>query len=194
MRIEQFIVGDLQSNCYLLSHNSEAIIIDPGDGIVEVLETLQRQGLTLVGMFATHGHFDHIMGAGEIQASFPVPLYIEESDMFLVNRMEKTARHFLGYTPAILPIHVTHSLPTFHNFTYKKIVTPGHTPGSMTYYFPTDNCIFSGDTLFSTGVGSTEHAYSNAAELRSSVNKIFQINGKPVCYPGHGESFYVSSP
>ena len=74
----------MQANCYFLIDGEECLIIDPADEASFILEELQRRKLKLVGMLATHGHFDHIMAAGEIQKSLDVALYIDNKDMFLI--------------------------------------------------------------------------------------------------------------
>jgi glyoxylase-like metal-dependent hydrolase (beta-lactamase superfamily II) len=101
MKILLYSLGQLQANCYFLIQDKECVIIDPADDASFILEELQRKNLNLVGMFATHGHFDHVMAAGEIQQSFNIPLYIFKEDIFLIDRLKETAEHFLGYRPAI---------------------------------------------------------------------------------------------
>src|SRR3990167_6514857 len=133
MKIVKYSLGQLQANCYFLISGQDCLIIDPGDEANFILEELQRQKLHLVGVMATHGHFDHIGAVGEIQLSFNVPLHIFKEDQFLVDRLEETAEYFLGYKPIILPIKNSLNLPAgrqeLQNFKLKIIKTPGHTPG-----------------------------------------------------------------
>ncbi|MDO9027760.1 MAG: MBL fold metallo-hydrolase, partial [Candidatus Roizmanbacteria bacterium] len=70
MRVIKYSLGELQANCYFLVIENNCLIIDPGDEASFILEQLQRQKLHLVGVMATHGHFDHIGAVGEIQLSF----------------------------------------------------------------------------------------------------------------------------
>lgn len=191
MQILQYPLGQLQANCYFLIQDKECIIIDPADDAAFILEELQRRNLKLVGMFATHGHFDHVMAVGEIQKSFNIPLYISRQDLFLINRLIETAEHFLGYKPvSIKPISVNWLTETrFHvsRFMFQVLYTPGHTPGSCCYYFKKEKILFTGDTLFKQGIGSYDHSYSNKKDLIQSIKKILKLPEKTVIYSGHGE-------
>ncbi|MGB4966481.1 MAG: MBL fold metallo-hydrolase, partial [Microgenomates group bacterium] len=134
MRIDSYPLGQLQANCYFLTQGSDCIIIDPADSADFILEKIQRERLNLVALLATHGHFDHIMAVGEIQLSYDVPLYIHDDDLFLVKRLNETAKHFLGFDPAVTAPKETISFKAgsleIGDFAFNVIHTPGHTPGS----------------------------------------------------------------
>lgn len=206
MKILSFSLSQLQVNCYFVIKNNKCLIIDPADEADFILEKIQQLKLDPVAMVATHGHFDHIMAAGEIQLSYNIPFYIHQNDIFLLDRLEQTAQYFLGYKPAIikpknittiskLALHVT-------RFALQVIKTPGHTPGSISLYYdnyhPELACLtarqasgspilFSGDTLFKQGVGRTDFSYSSASDLEKSLKKLFQLPKKTIVYPGHGD-------
>jgi len=195
MEIFRYSLGQLQANCYLLVNDKDCLIIDPADDAPFILEEIQRKRLNLVGMLATHGHFDHIGAVGEIQLSFNVPLYIFKEDQFLVDRVKETAEYFLGFKPVILPIkniknfNIKNSLK-IKNFELKIIYTPGHTPGGCCFYFKEENTLFTGDTLFADGVGRTDLSYSNETDLNKSLEKIHRLKDI-IIYPGHGESAMI---
>jgi len=199
MEIIKYSLGQLQANCYLLVNDKNCLIIDPADDAPFILEEIQRKRLNLVGMLATHGHFDHIGAVGEIQLSFNIPLYIFKEDQFLVDRVEETAKHFLGFKPVILPIKNIKYLK-IGNFPssprlrlaskFKIIKTPGHTPGGSCFYFKEENALFTGDTLFAEGVGRTDFSYCSKEDLEKSLAKIRKLKDV-VIYPGHGESAMI---
>ncbi|OGK25868.1 hypothetical protein A3A46_02415 [Candidatus Roizmanbacteria bacterium RIFCSPLOWO2_01_FULL_37_13] len=204
MKILCFSLGQLQANCYFLIKNGECLIIDPADEASFILEELQRRQLKLIGMLATHGHFDHIIAAGEIQLSIKTPLFISSEDRFLIDRLEETAEYFLGFTPNIIkptPIN----LPTgeagqligvkckIANFEFEKIPSPGHTPGSCCYSFKKEGVIFTGDTLFKQGIGRYDFSYSNRNELKKSLEKLLKIPKDTIVYPGHGEETIIGN-
>lgn len=194
MNVIRYQVGELQANAYLLINNTECVVIDPGDEGAFLLEEILRRNLKLVALIATHGHFDHVMAAGEIQLSYNVPLYIHKKDMFLLDRMEETAKHFLGYQPTIInPTNVNYfKNRTLHvsHYTFQVVETPGHTPGSCC--FITEDMIFTGDTLFKDGVGSTDHSYSNKKDLSLSLKRIRNlVKSGYIVHPGHGEAFMI---
>ena len=196
MEILRYSLGSLQANCYLLIEENECLIIDPADEASFILTELQRRRLRLAGMLATHGHFDHIMAAGEIQLSFKIPLQIFKEDLFLVERPNETAKYFLGFDPNSLKPKdlkfIKEGELKTGDFKMKTIHTPGHTPGSACFYFPKSKTLFTGDTLFKDGIGSYDHSYSNKKELFSSVSKILKMPGETTVYPGHGERTTIS--
>ena len=196
MKIVKYSLGQLQTNCYLLIEEKDCLIIDPADDASFILEELQRQQLNLVGMLATHGHFDHLMAVGEIQKSFNIPLHINENDQFLIKRLDKTAEYFLGYKPVVLPIKIIKNLIIenslkIENFKMKIISTPGHTPGSCCFYFKEENALFTGDTLFKEGIGRTDFSYSSKDDLKKSLKKIFKLPEETIVYSGHGEETLI---
>jgi glyoxylase-like metal-dependent hydrolase (beta-lactamase superfamily II) len=191
MQIIKYVLGELETNCYLLIKDEECVIIDPSDNADFLLEEIQRRNLKLTAMLATHGHFDHIMAAGEIQLSFDIPLYIHLKDQFLIDRLAETAKHFLSFPPSIIkPKNIqfySDGLLKIKNFKFKIIFSPGHTPGSICLYLQKENILFTGDTLFKDGVGRTDFSYSSRADLEKSLKTIFKLPPQTVIYPGHGE-------
>ncbi|MCS6956804.1 MAG: MBL fold metallo-hydrolase [Patescibacteria group bacterium] len=196
MKILRYSLGQLQANCYFLIKENNCLIIDPADEANFILEELQRKKLKLLAMLATHGHFDHLMAVGEIQKSFNVPLYISFKDKFLIDRLEKTAEYFLGYQPMILPIKMIRNLDIknslkIKNYKLKIINTPGHTPGSVCFYFSEEKIIFTGDTLFKGAIGRYDFSYSNKNDLRESLDQILSLPKETIIYSGHGEETII---
>jgi glyoxylase-like metal-dependent hydrolase (beta-lactamase superfamily II) len=197
MHITTFPLGQLQANCYFLVEDKQCLIIDPADSADFILEEIQRQNLEVVGMMATHGHFDHIMAAGELQLSLSTlyqkefPLYIHKEDLFLVKRLGETAKFFLGFEPSTLPIATFSFLEAgpleIGNFSFEVLHTPGHTPGSCSFYFKNDSTLFTGDTLFQGAVGRYDFSYSDKYELKKSVHSLLHLPDETILYPGHGE-------
>ena len=191
MTIKKYSLGPLAANCYFLIKDNDLVLIDPGDEASFILEEIQRQRLNLKAIFATHGHFDHIGAVGEIQKSFDVSFYISKKDLFLVERLNETAKYFLGYNPYFLPPKNIKKLnnKTFNvsHLTFNVIPTSGHTPGSVCFYFEKEKVIFTGDTLFKDGIGRTDFSYSSFEDLKKSLKKIFLLPKETIIYPGHGE-------
>ncbi len=194
MEIITYQLGSLQANCYLLVNDKDCLIIDPGDDASFILEEIQRKRLNLVGMLATHGHFDHIGAVGEIQLSFNVPLYVFEEDQFLIDRLGETAKYFLRHDPHFIsPKNISYLKERelkILNFKFQIVFTPGHTPGGCCFYFKEENALFTGDTLFADGVGRTDLSYSNETDLNKSLEKIHRLKDI-IIYPGHGESAMI---
>jgi len=192
MEVVSFSLGELRTNTYFLIKDQHLLVIDPADEADFILEEIQRRRLELVGLLATHGHFDHLMAVGEIQLSFNLPLHISKKDLFLVKRLRETARHYLNYLPPVVPIRNIQDLGSkdlleIRNFKLKVIKTPGHTPGSVCFYFEDESKLFTGDTLFGKGaVGRTDFSYGDANNLRKSITKLSLLADGTIIYPGHG--------
>jgi glyoxylase-like metal-dependent hydrolase (beta-lactamase superfamily II) len=212
MRIYTYSLGELQANCYLLENDGKGILIDPADDGSFLLEEIQRKNITLEGIYLTHGHFDHCMAAGEIQLAYEglvetqnlasLPIYMSKHDQFLIDRLESTAKHFLGHTPIMVPPKTVNFIePRTWNMeqeekkvlrsTFQVLASPGHTPGGLCYYFPDEAALFTGDTLFADAVGRTDLSYSSKADLWASLKTILALPEETTVYPGHGESTYI---
>lgn len=196
MKVYSFPLGELQANCYLLVKDTHCLVIDPGDSADFILEEIMRRNLNLVGIVATHGHFDHIMAVGEIQLSFPhLPLYLNSDDVFLAKRLKETAQYFLNYEPAVIPIALIQNIDagmfTIGCFSFEVIRTPGHTPGSCSFYFKKEKIMLTGDTIFNSGVGRYDFKYSDKLQLKKSIEKILTFPEQTILYPGHGQETKV---
>ena len=197
MKIHSYPLGQMQANCYVVEKDGECLIIDPADDASFIFEKIQQKNLKIMAMIATHGHFDHVMAAGEMQISYKklfdkdLPLIIHPKDLFLLKRIVETARHFLNYEPAVIPIESTKNIKEgrfwISDFGFQIIHTPGHTPGSCCLYFKNENLLFTGDTLFKSGIGRYDFSYSDKDELKKSLQKIFKLPEDTIIYPGHGE-------
>ncbi|MBI5079334.1 MBL fold metallo-hydrolase [Candidatus Wolfebacteria bacterium] len=198
MKIEILRLGQLQTNCYIAHCGGEAIIIDPADEAEFIAEKIQRLDLKPSAILATHGHFDHILAAGELQMIFNIPFYIHPADEFLLKNMNSSASFWLKSfgpsqggqkinrpLPRIIKSVKNESVINLGGCELKVMETPGHTPGSVC--FLADSIIFSGDTLFKSGIGRTDFAYSDKNALDKSLEKIFRLPPKTVVYPGHDE-------
>lgn len=191
MKIENFVLGDLQTNCYIAYDEVtlDALIIDPADDGGFISEKILSLGLRPQAIIFTHGHFDHILGTLELQLNFNLPIYIHKDDLFLVKQSSSSAKHWIkkSVDPVPIPNHflVDGQDVKFGNSTLSVIGTPGHTPGSICLY--SDGILFTGDTLFNQGVGRTDLSYSSLPNLEKSLKRIFKLPPSTIIYPGHGD-------
>lgn len=199
MQIETFVLGDLQTNCYLLSADTQprAIIIDPADDGDFLNDELLRRQLTLEAVVLTHGHFDHCLGLLSLQAAWQMPIWLHNADQFLLKQAAASAKHWLGRSVDPVPAN-THDLATQSKLnwlggTWQIIPTPGHTPGSVCLLHEESKTLFSGDTIFADGgVGRTDFSYSNGKKMGASLRLLRQLahtNHYRQVYAGHGDSF-----
>ena len=195
MKILRYSVGQLQANCYFLIEGNNCIIIDAGESADFLLEQIQIKKLKPLAIFASHGHFDHIMAVGEIQLSFDIPFYIAKEDLFLVKRVSETARYFLKQKIAIIDPKNIHDIKAgelkIENFKLKILKTPGHTPGASCFYLKDQGWLFTGDTLFKDAIGRYDFSYSDKQKLKLSLERLFKLPDETIIYPGHGEETII---
>lgn len=192
--VEKLVLGELQTNCYLVwdEATKEVMIIDPADDGTGISEIIENKQLKPVGILATHGHFDHVLGALDLKLIFKVPFYCSSLDQFLLDRQQETARYFLKHeikVPNFRKIDI--DLDKIDQFKFLEIIKiPGHTPGSVGFYNKENGWLFSGDLIFEDGVGRTDTKYGSMEELKKSIEEIKKL-GKITIFPGHGNIFKI---
>lgn len=198
----QLTLGDLSSNCYIVSDSirKTALIIDPADAPEYIGEKLLEMNLTPVAMIATHGHVDHVLASFGLQVFFPtLPFFIHSNDMFLLKRMQKTAKYFgIDHHAPPQPNRILDILEFKGSLVGREDIQilelPGHTPGSIGVYIRESESVFVGDLIFSDGsVGDTHHIYSDTQKLRKSIAKIKKLPSKTKVYSGHGSMALVGN-
>lgn len=198
MRIETIVAGELQTNCYIVSDilSKECLIIDPGDGADTISEQILIQNLSPIAIVATHGHFDHILAAYELQTAFEIPFLIHKKDEFRLPKMKASGEFWLkrkiwSKPPTADKLLSNGDLIKFGEHELKVIHTPGHTPGGICLYSTKEKIIFTGDTIFKHGVGRTDLPYCSQEDLQKSLKKIKSKFTGYKAYPGHEEEFIV---
>lgn len=191
MKIERLIVGQLQTNCYLVwdEGSGEAIIIDPGDDGDYVIRKIQDFELKPKLILATHGHFDHVLAIPELKLAFGIPFLMHEADLFLLKRSRETAKYFTGgeADPPLMPdkFFKEGDLIKFGEEKLKVMETPGHSPGGVSFY--SRGLVFDGDTLFYRGIGRYDFSYASKDNLFKSIEELIKLPEETIVYPGHGE-------
>jgi glyoxylase-like metal-dependent hydrolase (beta-lactamase superfamily II) len=199
MKYDVLKVGLMEANCYLVYSDSECLIIDPGDDADFIADYIFRKGLTPVQILATHGHFDHLMAAFELSTAFRIPFLICRKDEFLLDRMEDSVKHFIGKNIVTRKPVVSGDLNQkirikFGNEYFRIIETPGHTPGSISFYCAASKICISGDLLFPGGaVGRSDFKYADKQLLYKSIGQILKLPADTRILPGHGEETTVGT-
>ncbi len=197
-KYEVLVLGELQTNCYLLweDENKEAVIIDAADDGVAISEEIEKRGLKVKYILATHGHFDHNLGVLDLKLIYNIPYCASKKDLFLLKRQQETASYFLKKeikVPNLTKIDIDLDQINEVKLGEKLIKifkSPGHTPGGLA--FLADNFLFSGDTIFADGmVGKTVFEYSSADDLKKSIKNILNLPKDTVILSGHGEATTV---
>ncbi len=182
MEIMRFSLGNLKSNCYILSEANQAIIIDPGYESDDVIRYINKQNLNVEAIYITHGHFDHVGGVKQLKDLFNCKVYAPIKDKIW---MGKSSYNQLGYE---VPVDLwVKDMDTFEalGLMFTVYETPGHSEGSTV--LSVDHILFSGDTLFFQSIGRTDIPLSDPQVIYRSVKRIYQLFDEDIMvYPGHG--------
>ena len=197
MKIENFVLGPVGTNCYIVSNEEtkECFLVDMGACPPELVSHIRNSGLAVKAVLLTHGHFDHIMGLDRFLEEFPAPVYACAAEKELLESPQLNSSSGMLGQPY-----------TFHGAQYVKdgdlldiagmkiqvIQTPGHTIGGCCYYIADEQTLFSGDTLFRASIGRTDlPTGSMGALVRSVKEKILVLPDETRVYPGHMEETTV---
>ncbi|MEM1644783.1 MAG: MBL fold metallo-hydrolase [Ignisphaera sp.] len=190
--IRVFILGVISTNTYVIyDEDKNALIVDPGDDSPEIIDWVNKLGLRVKAIVATHGHFDHILGVDYLRNSLGAEFYMHKEDLGISREsMEWMSLWGLNPREAPRPDHLIEETTMEIGSLHVEIIhTPGHTPGSICIYVKNNKIIFSGDTLFYKSVGRTDLPGGSNRELMNSLRKIFTIlPAETMVYPGHGPS------
>jgi hydroxyacylglutathione hydrolase len=190
---ETFPVGPLRCNCTLLANldTREAMVIDPGDEIADILARLAKHQLTLRQIVVTHAHIDHIGGAAQLKRVTGAPVLFHQADLPILAMLDMQAGWLGVPTPEKVQLDQSAEDDTaagVAGLAAKVIHTPGHTPGSICLHFPKQELLLAGDTLFAGTVGRTDLPGGDTkALLRSLHTRLLPLPENTLVIPGHGQ-------
>ena len=182
----------LQCNCSILGDEAsrEAIVIDPGDNIDQILLILARHSLQVKAIVITHAHIDHIGGAQKLKAATGAPVYLNHNDTFLYDALDMQAGWLGIPTPARTEIDSElrdGDLLQLGAAELLALHTPGHTPGSVSLWIPSENKLIAGDTLFRDSIGRTDLPGGDGRKILDSIReKLLTLPEDAIVIPGHG--------
>ena len=192
MILKRFIVGQLETNCYIVGDEEEkkVAVIDPGGDCEKILNFLRENDYKVIYIIATHGHADHIYCIKELRDKTFAKVLIHENESEALSNEVINLSAFMG--EKIKPCSADAVLKdedviSIGKYNFNIIHTPGHSKGGIC--IQTQGILFSGDTLFKDSVGRTDLPGGNHVELIESIkNKLFMLDDNIKVYPGHGEA------
>uniref|UniRef100_UPI004055A4A4 MBL fold metallo-hydrolase n=1 Tax=Agathobacter sp. TaxID=2021311 RepID=UPI004055A4A4 len=193
MKINRYVVGEVQTNCYIIinEETQECLIADPGAAARQLASRIRRDGLKPVAVLLTHGHFDHAGAAKELAEEFGILVYAHEAEGDTLKDPRKNVSWMAGKEEryaADVYVKEKEELD-LAGFAIQVIHTPGHTKGGCCYYFKEKQVLFSGDTLFARSVGRTDFPGGSMSELvRSIREKLMILPDETIVYPGHDDA------
>jgi glyoxylase-like metal-dependent hydrolase (beta-lactamase superfamily II) len=187
---ESFPVGPLQCNCTVLgdSESGRGYVFDPGGNPELIMQAVDRLGLRIEALIHTHAHLDHFLASGAMREQTGARICLEKNDKFLWDALESQCAMFgVPYTPVPDPDHWLEHEEPLPCGAGTCIHTPGHTPGSMSFYFAAADLLIAGDTLFLNSVGRTDLPGGNMQELVTSIQqRLYTLDENTLVIPGHG--------
>jgi glyoxylase-like metal-dependent hydrolase (beta-lactamase superfamily II) len=189
---EIFPVGILECNCSVIGDEKtrEALVIDPGDEIERILEILARHQLTLKQIIVTHAHIDHVGGAMKLKRATKAPILLNKNDYALLKMLDVQAAWIGTSSPGAVDIDQSlEDQHPIHCGTIQALAmhTPGHTEGSTCLYFPSEQKLIAGDTLFAGSIGRTDLPGGSFNKIITSLHdRVLALPDETVVVPGHG--------
>jgi glyoxylase-like metal-dependent hydrolase (beta-lactamase superfamily II) len=185
-------VGPLQCNCSILGDEQthEAMVIDPGDQIEDILNILEAENLKLKHIVVTHAHIDHVGGAMKLKAATGAPILMNQNDLALLKMLDIQAAWIGMSSPGTVQIDEPVSegkILRIGSIEGCVLETPGHTEGSICLHFPQQQTLIVGDTLFAGSIGRTDLPGGSYEKiLRSLHNQLLALPDETEVVPGHG--------
>lgn len=191
MILQTLTVGLIQTNCYIIGceQTKEGIIIDPGGHPERILRAVREGDLRVHYVLNTHCHFDHMAANAEVVAATGAPLAIHPAERPVLESRGGAVWFGVPVSPSPPPDLELADGQTLEVGTLRLQVlhTPGHSPGSVTFYLPEEGVAFDGDVLFAMGVGRTDLPGGDWDTLMRSIGEVlFALPDETVLYPGHG--------
>ncbi|OMH30450.1 MBL fold metallo-hydrolase [Motiliproteus sp. MSK22-1] len=185
-----FPVGPLQCNCTILgdSRTGKAVVVDPGGDADIIMAELEALNLKVVAIYHTHAHLDHILAAGEIKARTGAPIHLHQDDKFLWDMLEQQCGMFgIPYVPQPDPDYWIKDDQALECCGGVAVHTPGHSPGSTSFWFDEAKLLVAGDTLFRRSIGRTDLWGGDFGQIERSIKeRIFTLDEQAVVVTGHG--------
>jgi hydroxyacylglutathione hydrolase len=195
LTVKSFCFNSFEENTYVVSDETlECIIIDPGCHLHEEEEELSNyisaKKLKPVRLLNTHCHIDHILGNFYVASKYNLNLEINSRELPVLDSSMQVSRMYqINMSPSPQPAAFIDEgdKVEFGNSVLELFFTPGHSPGSITFYSKADQLIISGDVLFESSIGRTDLPGGDFQTLvESIINKLFTLGDEVKVYPGHG--------
>jgi len=174
----RFTVGSYPINGYLLADENSrlGVFIDPGGFSEDIASFIENRQIELRHIFFTHGHWDHTDGLPEFMNRYSLQCYAGKEEV-------RAASHILFGGERL----------NVGKLFFQSLLTPGHTPGGISYYCPPAQAVFTGDALFCGSVGGTTSHTNAQMQLDSVRQHIFSLPDDTLVFPAHGPMTTVAA-
>ncbi len=183
VKIKQKPCGMYMTNCYIAEVDGKEFIIDPG---IDADKWVKQNVKNPVAILNTHGHFDHVWSNAELKEFYNIPIYTPKDDVFMLQNDPFSQ----NTPPSKTDVEVVGDEEfEIDGVKIKYLFFPGHTPGCSAILI--EDMLFSGDFVFKDSIGRVDFPFSDAQDMKKSIEKFLKIQENYKIYPGHGESTTV---
>lgn len=169
-------------NTYLIG-DEECYIIDPGSDAKNIARKVNENFKGVKAILLTHGHIDHVLGVDYLVETFNCPVYLHPLDLPFINGEYEEKYRFIGIACVLKAKTIdVFKIPDDNIIIYE---TPGHSKGSVCFYFKDEKALFSGDCLFMGSIGRTDLVGGSYKEMLSSLKILKRLDDDVIVYPGH---------
>jgi hydroxyacylglutathione hydrolase len=195
IEIVMMTLGMVQTNAYLVgdTETKNAIVIDPVDDALTILQAAEKRGWTIKLILATHAHFDHVLASKALKDATDAPFVAHHDTLPWLDILPKQGFRFgMGEFPeAAKPDRLLGNddeIIELDNIRFTTLYTPGHAPGHVAFYEPALKVVFSGDALFKSSIGRPDLPGGNYEVLMDSIfTKLMTLDDDVRVLSGHGD-------
>ncbi len=201
LNIVFFTFNAFEENTYIIINDQKQCwIVDPGmygpDEVAQLITYITDKQLQPQGIINTHAHIDHIFGVQALMDKYNIPFSLHQQETPVLNMAAGSATIF-GFELRKAPTptsYIQEGQPLqLGDDTLQVFLTPGHSPGSISFYYPKGNWVISGDVLFSGSVGRTDLPGGSFEVLANSIRtQLFTLPGDTTVLPGHGPATRIA--
>lgn len=200
MKWKQMAVGPVQANVGIIwNENKEALLIDPGAEGGRIKRKMEDLELKPLAILLTHAHFDHIGAVDFLRENYKIPVYLHEYEADWLSEPSLNGSKLFPVVDNISGKPADHLIEgegdmKIGSFDFAVLETPGHSPGSVSFYFEKENIVFSGDALFAGSIGRTDLPGGNQKQLLESIhNRLLVLPEPTIVASGHGPATTVET-
>ncbi len=192
MIVERLIVGPFQENCYIIGDEETGLgaIIDPGDEAVKIALAVERLGLSISQIIATHAHVDHVRAIVPLLDEFFCPVLMHQEAAASLRTAPQQALMMgmrFGKVPKVDQYIEDNEILEVGPLRLRSLYTPGHAPGHLSFYVEEEDTVFSGDALFAGSIGRTDLPGGSMEVLLQSISeRLLTLPDATRVLPGHG--------
>jgi len=194
LQIDTFILGDFETNCYVVRSAKESkncLLIDPGFAPEPLITFLKQEGLQPQIILLTHGHCDHIAGVKDLKKLYnSLKVCVSSIDAEMLTKCSRNLSLLIGTPFKLDPADEfcePQQIIEFDQIKLEVLSTPGHTPGGVSFYCREEKILFTGDALFAGSIGRTDFPGGNMKDLiKGILTQLLVLPDETRIYSGHG--------